>query len=72
MNQQRSAYYLHPRLSKGMKLQQVALQCWSDGGHRRRGCSASAAVVKAWHCNHQQPMVVIAATHFMQDEGCDS
>eukprot|EP00973_Karenia_brevis_P014126 1921682-Karenia_brevis.AAC.1 len=72
MNKSRSIYFLHPKLAKRIKIREVALQAWSDGGHRKTGCSACAAVVKAWHKKWPRPMVLVAAAKSMPGDNCDS
>eukprot|EP00973_Karenia_brevis_P035816 4943171-Karenia_brevis.AAC.1 len=37
MDKSCSFYSLQPKLACKIKLQDVALQAWSDGGHRRKG-----------------------------------
>eukprot|EP00973_Karenia_brevis_P044912 6219471-Karenia_brevis.AAC.1 len=72
MDRQSSLYYVARKLESKIKLENVALQAWSDGGHRHCGCSAAAAVVKAWHKHWDRPMVLVAVAKYVTDAACDS
>eukprot|EP00973_Karenia_brevis_P002563 350370-Karenia_brevis.AAC.1 len=72
MDRTRSIFYLAPKMHKGMKLDGVSLQAWSDGGHRCQGCSASGLLLKAWHYKWSRPMVLVAIGKFIPEPQVDS
>ena len=72
MDRRQSCMFVTKRLAKRVSLQDVALQCWSDGGHRGRGTSSAGVVIKAWHKAWEHPLVLVAAAKFIEDETVDS
>jgi len=72
MDQRSSSFYIAPAAQQRFSLDEVSLQAWSDGGHRRSGVSAAGALVKAWRGDRRQPVLVAAAARWLPEESCDS
>ena len=48
------------------------LQTWSDGGHRHKGTSSAAALVKAWRADRREPVLLAALARWLPADECDS
>ena len=72
MDHEQSFLFVTQRLRNRVKLQDVSLQCWSDGGHRHPGSSAAGAVVKGWNSSYEHPIVLAAVAEFLPDLSCTS
>ena len=72
MDIQQSCYYMAPQRTRRSIKRNVTLLAWSDGGHRGRSCSSAAVVLKAWHKNYDEPLMLVAVAQYIVDECFDS